>query len=371
MGRDAGGAATGGSPASRGFASRPDAAVRARRSGRRSRLASVVGALVVVALVGAACGEGPTASGQSTTVPPGSTTTSSTASPAPGRGPWSLPFVVAAGRHLAALSCPTAAFCVALDDLGTAYVFDNGLWSTGQALAPGATTGAKVMVSCTGPSFCLAAPTGNQVNVWNGTAWGPPAAIPGAQHVQALSCATSHSCVAIDALGATFLYDGSRWSTAAGTGGGPSAVSCATPAFCAATVGGGIALWSGSAWTGQGTVDSTGQLLSVSCPSPAFCVAGDSDGSVVVWNGAAWSAPQTVDPSTSTVTADNVLTGVSCAGSTFCVAVDSGGRAVSFDGRTWSAMAQVGAGAALSSVSCATSTFCLAADTAGNVYAYR
>ena len=278
--------------------------------------------------------------------------------------------VVAAGRHLGALSCPTPTFCATLDDLGTAYTFDGGSWSAGQALVAGATTPSKVIVSCTGPTFCVAAPTGNQVDVWTGT-WGSPVVLVAAQRLQALSCATPKFCMAIDAQGATFVYDGTRWYGVSGAPAGPGDVSCPGVSFCAATVSDSMGLWEGTSWISQSGVDSTGQLLSVSCPSATFCIAGDSDGAVIEWNGISWSPPVTIDPSTSTTTADNVLTGVSCAGTTFCVAVDSTGRALVYNGQAWSAPTRVGAGAALAAVSCPSSTFCLTADAAGDVYSYR
>lgn len=146
----------------------------------------------------------------------------------------------------------------------------------------------------------------------------------GPRPLATVACGTGTFCIAVDGEGDAYYYVG-RWSSGPGLGGGPSAVSCVSPTFCVATVGG-TTEWNGQVWSRPSDVDPLGRLDAVSCTSPSFCVAADTVGNVLAWNGSSWSVPQPVDPGAAgAAIAPHGITAVSCIGATFCVAVDDGG----------------------------------------------
>jgi hypothetical protein len=62
----------------------------------------------------------------------------------------------------------------------------------------------------------------------------------------------------------------------------PTAVSCPTASYCAATdAAGGILQWNAGVWT-RADVDGGRTLTSISCPTPTLCVAVDRSGNAVV-----------------------------------------------------------------------------------------
>ncbi len=155
------------------------------------------------------------------------------------------------------------------------------------------TPGGMVDVSCTSWFDCTA--VGQNIQVWDGTAW---------------------NTVPSPGLGQNGTLEG---------------VSCQGPAFCAAVGDGPPAgddavaeLWDGGSWslvpapnpTPQG-VDARNSLQRVSCTGPDFCLAaGFSEGNDLTgvldrWNGRTWSL--VASP------AGVVLLGVSCTGPTFCM----------------------------------------------------
>ena len=191
---------------------------------------------------------------------------------------------------------------------------------------------------------------------WNGTAWTPmlPPAAAGS-HLEAVSCLSPKSCVAVGVGSATGGIGGllaEDWNGRAWTPGKISApphtqggfldgVSCATASFCVATgaifTGGTgaeaplIEGWNGKQWAvmkpaAPKTSIETG-LYAVSCPSPASCVTvgsgGDtprgSIGYAETWNGKAWALTSAVPWPKGTT--DPWLYGVSCRAAGHCVAV--------------------------------------------------
>ena len=191
---------------------------------------------------------------------------------------------------------------------------------------------------------------------WNGTAWTPmlPPAAAGS-HLEAVSCLSPKSCVAVGVGSATGGIGGllaEDWNGRAWTPGKISApphtqggfldgVSCATASFCVATgaiftgsTGAEAPLiegWNGKQWAvmkpaAPKTSIETG-LYAVSCPSPASCVTvgsgGDtprgSIGYAETWNGKAWALTSAVPWPKGTT--DPWLYGVSCRAAGHCVAV--------------------------------------------------
>ena len=223
-------------------------------------------------------------------------------------------------------------------------------------------------LSCPTTSFCAAAPSLNQVALYNGTSWGAPTTIESAQGFTAVDCTGPSFCITIDGEGNSFALRGGSWSGNLGAWGAANQISCVSPTFCVAAEGG-PSVWDGSRWTQPGDADSGGQLNAVSCATTTFCVLVDSSGAVLTWNGTAFSAPQSIagEPA---VTGTNAagLTGVSCPTTTFCRAVDSVGRVFGWNGSTWSPGATIDHGHGLTAISCPTTTYCVAVDRAGNAF---
>jgi hypothetical protein len=103
-------------------------------------------------------------------------------------------------------------------------------------------------------------------------------------------------------------------------------VSCPTTTFCVAIDAGGHEYtYNGTSWTAPATIDSTGEPQAISCTATRFCLMGDLSGNVATFDGASWSATSDVDPG---IAAGTGLTGVSCADAAHCVAVDWEGNAL-------------------------------------------
>jgi hypothetical protein len=283
------------------------------------------------------------------------------------------------GATLDAVSCATANFCVVVDKSGDELTYSDGHWSVPRDVEPATYQGIGLTsVSCPSTRFCAAVggnPDGSgSVVMFNGTSWSSPqtlAASPpspeGALGLEAVSCASSTFCMAADAYGNAYYYDGGAWS-------GPmslnlpaaddrvTSLSCTKPDYCnvvtfdaysANLVGaaGGLFL--------QYRDGGTSYLSSVSCAAPSECTA--------VGNGKDGGA---IEQGGHLVNVDRPLSAVSCPTTTFCVAVGDGDTATSslarpfeltYAGSSWSPRASVGAlGPDLSSISCPSSTFCMA-----------
>jgi len=199
----------------------------------------------------------------------------------------------------------------------------------------------------------------------------------------AVSCPTQGLCVAIAEGGiyvtnnptgnpATWIAAGSPLPVGAADG---DAVSCAGTKLCVAVDHVGNAFVSTDPTDGQSSVWTEAKidpqpiwLASVSCPSTLLCVAVDQDGrEMTTTNPTAaspsWSPPTSIDP-------DGMLTAVSCASNTFCAAVDSAGNVVwSLDPQaatpTWTAPLKIDS-SVLTALSCSGDN-CYAADDDGNV----
>jgi hypothetical protein len=59
---------------------------------------------------------------------------------------------------LTSVSCPTAAFCAAVDDLGEALTFDGSRWSPPAEIdsSPAGGSGGLTSISCPTAKFCQA-----------------------------------------------------------------------------------------------------------------------------------------------------------------------------------------------------------------------
>src|ERR1700683_2343991 len=71
-------------------------------------------------------------------------------------------------------------------------------------------------VSCPSASFCVAVDNMGYVMTYNGTSWSAPADIDGTRPMRALSCVSSSFCVTGDSMGDVLTYNGSGPADAGG-----------------------------------------------------------------------------------------------------------------------------------------------------------
>jgi hypothetical protein len=300
------------------------------------------------------------------------------------------------------ISCVLTTDCVAVE--GTSSLSDEGTtaptrvarWNgsswkrVGVALPTGTKSADLEAVSCKTATSCLVvgdyykstssgAPNYPLALIYNGTSLKPTTAVPlpkGATDVTLtdVSCATTKYCVAIGSAGPTpgitvsnsgpviliETWNGATWTlrtiaTSARAQVEPSAVSCATPAFCVmagelTTVSGAdsfaFGLYLGS-WNGkklarmaapaEGGAKSLPEPGDVSCATVSNCavtgiVLGDLTGSTPdvtpftqIWNGKTWQAAKTASPKG----AQQIWLGVSCYGAHSCETVGGGAASAS------------------------------------------
>jgi hypothetical protein len=149
------------------------------------------------------------------------------------------------------VSCATATFCVAVDELGNAFTFDGSAWSKATALDPG-WSAAMDAVSCPTTTFCVAIDAAGHEYMFSGGSWTAPVTIDTVGNPQAISCTASRFCLMADLSGNVATFNGSTWSAmsnvdpAATPGTGLTGASCADAADCE------LVDWEGNALAGTG-----------------------------------------------------------------------------------------------------------------------
>jgi hypothetical protein len=217
--------------------------------------------------------------------------------PTGGAGAWTATDIDAGTGHLLeAISCASAALCVATDDTGhvltsTDPTGGSGAWTAAEVNA----TGALGAISCPSPSLCVAFNgSGDAVVSTNPTAGaGAWQSYPVTGHgggPASVSCASPSLCVAVDGVGNEFTStDPSSatpfsWSPVA-LPGQARAVSCPSTSLCLAVGNDGTLDVStdpaSGAWTST-VIDGQHDLGAVACATISLCVAGDTDGNVAV-----------------------------------------------------------------------------------------
>jgi hypothetical protein len=239
-------------------------------------------------------------------------------------------------------------------------------------------------ITCLSDSSCVAVDAnGNVLESSNPTggasAWhiskvleGPNAY--GAGAFSGVVCAAGPMCLAV--------YGTQIWATFDPTAGSAGwfqtnlavplyGASCATTSFCAAIDDlGNVLSTTSPAGAGPWNVTHLAgvSLLSVSCPEVTFCVASDIAGDVLVSSDPGGGASQW---GTLAVDGAEAITSVSCPSSSFCAAVDDSGNVLTSTNPTGGAGAwtitNVDGGELLNGISCTTAGFCAAVDDAGAV----
>jgi hypothetical protein len=286
----------------------------------------------------------------------------------------------------AALSAASAA--LATDRPAAAVAAGAGGWAPSVSFDRSAnTTHPLTGLSCTRSGFCLAVDSEGRTFVWTGS-WHAATAIDrSVRYVTGLSCVTRSFCVAIGSTASpaaassyAVRWTGGGWAAPvtlyAGRGGAAlygtvESVSCSSVTFCMA-VGGqvGSEVFDGSHWTTHaGSTSGTDGQGSVGCAASDFCV-NFHDGDANYWNGSAWRWT----PSNSSVSSGAVpgvtsfVYGVSCLSARFCAAADLSGPPLIWNGRTWRrTSAAPNGGGGFGSVSCTTTSFCAAGGQTGRV----
>jgi hypothetical protein len=332
---------------------------------------------------------------------------------------------------LSKISCGSAKACLAIglydnyrsgSDAPIAEAWNGKSWRSVAVPEPkGALAGDTTLsaVSCKSATSCLV--VGNHYTAssflpyaltWNGSSLKAAAAplVPKnglGVTMDALSCATARSCVAVGTSLqlAVETWNGAKWTlrtaavpgeTGNGVDDAPMAISCLSALSCVFAggtyVGGSddrtlLTTWNGRAFTPMKTAASAGlngfTLSDVSCASAKSCVAvgvvanaagTNWLGSTLVWNGRSWTAAKVAWPKG---TVQAYLFGVSCPSPRNCVAVGTAGTAdsvgaqsLSYNGTSWSRQRVPapgnGASSTMSDVSCPRSGDCVAIGEVGD-----
>ncbi len=318
----------------------------------------------VFGLLAAACGAStPTV----TPRPPTTTSSRTTAVSAPPMTTLQTPRlghrtkVLPAGYHILSLSCPTASFCmgVGIEDTttgtnGFSITYQSGAWSPPVIVERGSTSVFEQInaISCPSSSSCMAVDAGGHALEYIRGHWSAPVMVEPGGDLSAVSCLTMSACTAVDSTNAIFTYNGTQWSTHSAQSNGSQglvAISCSLPASCITLADFGNAFvesdgtWSPPIPIAPNDDHASGPALdSVSCVVlSAFCVAADSGGHVWTWTNGTWSPVLSIDPPLAA-----------------CIRSAGSGGSFSSTGRC-------GAGSDMW-VSCPTVPYCMAADSLGH-----
>lgn len=327
-----------------------------------------------VAMVAGVFGLLVTACGASTpTATPGPTATTSSRATAvsapppkvlqaPTLSPKGTEKILPVGYHALSLSCPAASFCmgVGIEDTttgtnGFSVTYQGGVWSPPVIVERGSSSAFEQIdaVSCPSPSSCMAVDAGGRALEYLGGQWSAPVLTDPGGDLSSVSCLSPLLCTAVDSTNAVFTYDGTQWSAHSAQSNGSQglvAVSCSLPSSCI-TLGdfGSAFVESDGAWSAPIPIapnddHASGPALdSVSCVVlSAFCVVADSGGHVWTWANGTWSPGSAIDPSLA-----------ACVGSASSASSSSPTNHCGAGGGMW--------------VSCPAASYCMAADSLGNV----
>ncbi len=295
---------------------------------------------------------------------------------------WSAAATADAGGRPTAISCPSEALCVVVDESGrvltsTSPLAANPVWSLA-AVDPDPLSA----VACASQVLCVAVDRDGGAFVSTNPATGPWTREPidGTNELTGVSCPSMSLCVAVDSSGTRLASSdpaapGASWLESP-SGEALRALACGSEALCVAVDGAGEAIASGDPgalapiWEAT-RVDTSANLTSISCPAAGYCVAVDASGRAL-----ASIDPLAATPTWSATTIDrpSPLAAISCSGGGLCVAVDEAGRALASDDPTSPLPAWSTSEAGLSGlvgVACLPAGACVAIDAAGKAVSGR
>ncbi len=225
-------------------------------------------------------------------------------------------------------------------------------------------------VSCVTVNFCMAVDSIGDAAIFNGTSWSQVTAADPHSFLTSVSCVTVKFCVAVDGQADYIIYNGSTFSSPTAASAGLketlTSVSCATTKFCVAVDSNGDELtFNGTTWLPLKSIDSKTQstanyMVQVSCSTSNSCVSVDDAGNAVVYSNGKWDKPTAVDKV--------YPTGISCYGVQKCVLIDGSGSVVDYRSGTWSSPTLVDPRHHLNSISCNSSGNCMASDQSNNLF---
>jgi hypothetical protein len=228
-------------------------------------------------------------------------------------------------------------------------------------------------VSCADSTLCAAVDAHGRAAVYEAGTWTAPVDVDGATPINSVACPDVRFCVAVDQSGDALTYNGSTWSHPIrvdknSTFNELTSVSCASRLFCAAVDGDGNALvFDGTSWSAPQPADSEGagpasrDVATVSCPVEGFCAGTDPSNDAFYLVGNSWQQATPIDTST-TPPALKYHNSIGCASPTFCVATENLGQVVAYNGTQWSVSVPIDPTNYVESLSCPEESFCAAVD---------
>ena len=272
-------------------------------------------------------------------------------------------------EQLNAVACPGRRSCMAVGysvlgsgaSIPLAERWNGSSWSVLPAGDPSGGGGQLSAISCPSAAFCIAVGSSSQgalIERWNGGRWSPQRStrLGAGSQLDAVSCPVRRTCVAVGSArhgGVAERWAGRRWSQLPSPAriGGLKAISCTSPEACSA-IGDtdeqyGVQRWNGRRWTSE-TVPAqacdpseicSNILSSISCVSMSTCyLAGAFDIAVIgssgqdtttpraaSWHGSAWRDERVrnvgVCPTRNTDVCGTSLIGISCTAHSRCITV--------------------------------------------------
>jgi hypothetical protein len=245
--------------------------------------------------------------------------------------------LIATGYSMTAISCPDVTFCAAVGGSSDALILrTRGVWAYSLD-APGQDSVVHwESISCPSTIFCMAGggiiqgphSGAGVVATWNGFRWSeakvvdPYLATDTHTFISSMSCTNPTFCVAADGNNRTLQWNGAKWSFPRALNEPATddsfSISCTSSTFCLALGQSSfnVLTWDGQAWSHRSSSHFNNQYVEVSCVTTTFCVAVDDEGKASSWNGSQWSPAQTVD-------ANNYFNAISCSAAWVCEAVGS------------------------------------------------
>jgi hypothetical protein len=270
-------------------------------------------------------------------------------------GSWHDGQPIASSHQLVSLSCLNSIYCVAVDDSGMTYMGTSDRTGTSMqwsSLGEQVSTGV-VGAECTGLQMCHVAWSDGGGGAFGTLAdWASLTPMesgvdPSGGHFPftSLSCVMSF-CMATDTNGGadTAVNEVNSSPSAERVGGlhqvaspgvALTSVSCAfeSKPFCvAADARGSLFTYQGSSWSGGMTPPgSSGEPLVVSCTLENFCMSADPSGDTYLYVRGHWSTGSAVDLSDGGHVAGDRIAAISCATPRFCAAVTAAGYAYTYE----------------------------------------
>jgi hypothetical protein len=194
--------------------------------------------------------------------------------------------------HWASISCSSPRFCMAgggliggaEDGAGVVSSWNGAVWSPVRVVLPDIPWQFKTQVtsmSCTDPTFCVAADQDERVTQWNGKRWSASVALSGGVESVTPSCLSRRFCLALASRsGYTWTWNGRSWrstdiSELSSLYGSPF-LDCLSSSDCVAAMNNGTAQrWTENGWTPVHRVysDNMDAIQGMGCSSRGFCEA--------------------------------------------------------------------------------------------------